>query len=303
MKVLIGVDVDPVLPRILHHRPSGDIWEPLDLIPRLQSEMGADFPRMTWLIRADQSIELASGGMFSGFLARRAMWEQLQAQDHELGWHMHYLTGGDGPMAFDPDPAWLPAAFSGLSRFYPVRAVRTGWDYGSNAVFRRLREFDVALDFSALPGALVFADAGSQTLQVDWRRSPERPYFPAENDYQSPSLTAGRLMELPITQFASDIMRSMKRFLWRTLHGKLDLRGMRRCTRLLTEPWPDLPEKNSFGVWAFFYHPDELTDNGRRNVARNLAMMRESGAEFVTASQAEAYLRKTFTTQMCAIQG
>jgi len=301
MKVLLGVDVDPVLPPILRARPAGDIWSPLDLIPRLEAQMGPDLPPMTWLLRVDQSIEFASGDLLSGYLSRRPLWERLQSAGHELGWHMHYMSLQDGVMTFDADPAWLPAAFERLSRCYPVHAVRTGWDYGSNAVFRRLREFGVKLDFSALPGALNFIRAGLTPIEVDWRRCPEHPYYPSAADYQSPALAADGLIELPITQFPSEPVRSLRRLTWRMLNGKFDLRGVRRCTRLLTEAWPGLPETNDFGLWAFFYHPDEITPEGIANVTRNIQSLRAAGAEFVTASQAEQHLRQTYAQRLCAV--
>ena len=91
VKVLIGCDVDPILPALLTRRPEGDIWAPLDRIPRLLGALGRDLPPITWLIRADETIRYSTGDYASGYASRQRMWSDFRNRGHEFGWHMHLL--------------------------------------------------------------------------------------------------------------------------------------------------------------------------------------------------------------------
>lgn len=285
MKVLIGCDVDPVLPPVLRCPPKADIWEPLDQIHSLVATMGDALPVITWLIRSDESVRFCTGSYSSGFISRQKLWQSLANRGHELGWHMHLLTIRDGVGRFDPDPAWLKAAFDGLAKFYPVRSVRTGWDYGSNVLFRRFKELGVAIDFSALPGNIAWQKAGPDMISVDWRFCPEAPYQPDPENYQRPCSNGGSLWEVPITQFRGTPAEASKRLLWRSIHGSLSWVGIRNKTRLLTQFWNQLPRPVA-NVCALFFHPEDLTPAGIENFVRNIQALRRSfGGEFVTASE------------------
>jgi len=297
LKILIGADVDPILPPILSKRASSDIWMPVDLISTLIDRMGEDLPKITWLIRSDQSVQFSTGEFASGFLSRRRLWQGLAARGHELGWHMHLLTMRDGVGRFDPDPIWLKAAFDGLAKFYPVRSVRTGWDYGSNVLFRRFEELGIAVDFSALPGNLAWQKAGPDMISVDWRFCPEVPYQPHPDNYQHQCSARGALWEVPITQFRGTPADAGKRLLWRSIHGSLSWVGIRNKTRLLTQFWKQLPLPVA-NVCALFFHPEDLTGPGMENFVRNVYALRRSfGEEFVTASEFVRHSSPSLTFQ------
>jgi hypothetical protein len=250
--VLIGADVDPRVP-VMRQRPSGDAWDPSDLIPNLEAALGSDLPSVTWLIRADDTIRYLTGSFESGYTTRRAMWDRLQSRGHELGWHFHHLTFGDPAGGFDPNPAWLTAAHGALSRFFQVSSTRTGWDYGNNDTMRALETLGVRLDFSALPGHLVWWTIDGERIVVDWRRAPRVPYHPSSHDYQQPGSSPLQLLEVPIASFRADTISMAKRAVWRTLHGTWSFTGLGAKTRFLTHPWPGLPPHAD--VLAFFFHP------------------------------------------------
>jgi len=174
VKVLIGCDVDPVLPAILDRRPAGDVWECLSRIDVLLERMGSDMPAVTWLIRADQSVEFSTGSFESGYTKHRPLWDKLQKGGHELGWHMHTMSYAPSQQqfVFDPAPEWLAEAHERLASFFSVNATRTGWDYGSNALLSALDRLGVAVDFSALPGNVLWFSPGKVMLMTDWRDWP-----------------------------------------------------------------------------------------------------------------------------------
>src|SRR5260370_5946825 len=92
MKILIGCDVDPILPPLLSHPLSNDIWKCLGYLSSLLDMAKGSLPPITWLIRSDASVRFATGDFGSGYTMRRCLWETLVADGHELGWHMHLMS-------------------------------------------------------------------------------------------------------------------------------------------------------------------------------------------------------------------
>jgi len=136
----------------------------------------------------------------------------------------------DGQFVFDDNPAWLAAAHEQLARCYEVKATRTGWDYGSNALFAALDRMGVALDFSALPGNARWFSAGKVALMSDWRYCPTEPYHPNKANYQEngdySKGDALRLWEVPAAQFRRSVPGSVARGLLRLRHGCWTMTGI-----------------------------------------------------------------------------
>jgi hypothetical protein len=284
MRVLIGCDVDPILPAPLSSPPRDDVWQCLHQIDDLVAAAAGALPPITWLIRADESIRFCTGAFDSGYVTRKLLWQSLVAQGHELGWHFHVMSwdAARGQFGFDPDPPWLSEAHSALGRHFDVRVTRTGWDYGSTRLVRRLGALGIAVDFSALPGQVAWQRVGDDQLIVDWSRCPKTPYHPSEDDYQKPGTL--RLLEVPITPFVNSPLGVLARLLWRAKNGRPSIGGLRHKTRTLTQPWRKLPAQGG-SVWAFYFHPEDLTREGVRQALLNIERLRElPGVEFIRGS-------------------
>ena len=284
MKILLGCDVDPALPHQLTRPPTTDIWECLENIARLLDAAHGELPPVTWLIRSDESIRFSTDRFDSGYLVQEPLWQSLAAGGHELGWHFHLMSydAARGSFGFDADAAWLTAACDALRAHFEVRATRTGWDYGSTALFRRLDALGIAVDFSALPGHIGWQRAGDDRLCVDWSRSLDVPYHPAADDYQRPGNLG--LLEVPIAHFRNSPIDMMMRAAWRLWNGSLSFAGMRHKTRMLTQPWDGLPEPGG-PAWAFYFHPSDLHPEGIACCLENINRLKGlREAEFVTAS-------------------
>ncbi|MFZ0314738.1 MAG: hypothetical protein WAL85_18675 [Candidatus Korobacteraceae bacterium] len=306
MKILIGCDVDPELPAILARRPEGDVWACLNRIDALLERMGSEMPAVTWLIRADQSVEFSTGSFESGYSQHRSLWDKLCERGHELGWHMHTMSYAppQRQFVFDHAPEWLAEAHERLASFFPVKATRTGWDYGSNALLSTLDRLGIAMDFSALPGNVLWFALGKVTLMTDWRECPVEPYHPSVNNYQRSGQDGLKLWEVPGAQFRHSPAGTILRGLLRLRHGCISMAGLKNRTRLLTDPWPELPQQGS-DVWAFFFHPYDLTETGIRNFQSNIQRLQNLPAvEFKTATEVSTWLsnrehqaRAAFQTQ------
>jgi hypothetical protein len=290
MKIVIGCDVDPILPPLLSHPLNNDIWKCLDHLNCLLDVAKGSLPPITWLIRSDASVRFATGDFASGYTTRRKLWETLVADGHELGWHMHLMSFDNrfGDFEFDPDPEWLSDAYRALSAYYNVQSTRTGWDYANNALFQKFEALGILVDFSALPGNLSWLPVGQQTLFVDWSHCPEEPYHPSPADYQRPGNL--NLLEIPITQFPNSIVGMARRVAMRVKNRCFAMSGMRNKTKTVASRWHVAPRSNS-AVWAFYFHPEDLTRRGLSNFLSNLDYLRSLGdAEFVTASAAWRFL-------------
>jgi hypothetical protein len=292
MKILIGCDVDPVLPAVLDRRPPGDVWECLDRIDVLLDRLGEGLPKITWLVRADQSVEFCTGSFVSGYAGHRSLWDKLQERGHELGWHMHTMSYSpiQQQFVFDPDPPWLREAHACLSACFPVNATRTGWDYGSNILLAALDRLGVTIDFSALPGNVAWFSAGAVKLRTDWRKCPTVPYHPSRNDYQRSGGDSLSIWEVPAAQFRRSPARTLMLGLWRLRHGYLSSAGITNLTQVLTDNWRDLPLPAD-GVWAFFFHPYDLTEAGIQDFRSNLRRLEAvPHVEFLTATEIAQWL-------------
>jgi hypothetical protein len=233
-----------------------------------------------------------SGDFASGYTSRRSLWQILAANGHELGWHMHCMSfdARRGRFGFDPDPKWLAQAWQAISACYPVRSVRTGWDYASDALFRRFEQFGITVDFSAIPGGLAWHSVGSDRFVVDWSRCGGVPYHPSPDDYQTPGTL--NLLEIPLAQFPNSVFGMAGRLVRRVANGSGSLSGLRSVTRTMSDPWPAMPA-SSGAVWAFYFHMRGLAGAGLGHFLRNLDSLRSlPDAEFVTASAAREFLTR-----------
>jgi hypothetical protein len=189
---------------------------------------------------------------------------------------------------FDPDPIWLADAYRAVAEHYDVRSTRTGWNYASNILFRRLQDMGIEVDFSAVPGNLAWQAAGPDKVLVDWTRCPSVSYHPSLDDYQRPGHS--KLLEIPLTQFENSLMGMAKRVAWRLRNGSCSLAGLRNRTSPLTHPWKALPPARK-PVWAFFFHPVDLQGDGMATFVDNLEQLRAlPDVEFITASAARRFL-------------
>jgi len=196
----------------------------------------------------------------------------------------------DKQFVFDPEPNWLAQAHESLASSFPINATRTGWDYGSNELHSALDRLGVIVDFSALPGNALWFSLGKVSLMTDWRRCPAAPYHPSASDYQQSGPAPLKLWEVPAAQFHRPLAGAAARGLLRLRHGCFSMLGLTNETKLLTDPWQELP-RESTDVWAFFFHPYDLTKTGIRNYQANILRLQNlPDVEFKTATEVSTWL-------------
>jgi hypothetical protein len=132
---------------------------------------------------------------------------------------------------------------------------------------------------------------GKVTLMTDWRDCPTEPYHPSGNDYQRSGTDPLKLWEVPGAQFRHSAAGTLLRGLLRLRHGCFSMSGLENRTQLLTDDWQQqLPQRGS-DVWAFFFHPYDLTESGMRKFQANIRRLQDLPAvEFKTATEVSTWL-------------
>lgn len=313
LNIIIGCDTDPDRPGFLHDvTEPGKSWRGVEQgIPSLKELLSGvkdivdETPKITWLLRVDEQTKSIYGDYGWVLTNFRTLWEQLESDGDELGWHPHFykFDSNRGRWYQEAlDEVWqigmLENAYEAYSMALPGRAksVRMGWDYHNNATMRKLCELGVKVDFSALPGLKTRPpNEPTDSLNIyDWYISPRRPYFPSEADYRrepcDPEKALG-ILELPITTSSS--------LSWGVLGGLQMARKMRNAAlffqafqrpsyvvNLTGKPSyfaPLIAEirrmfKGPYGdeyYFATYFHADELVENRSdiyrlRNILLNL---------------------------------
>jgi len=290
IRVIIGCDVDPVLPEVIHPGLGDSIWSNLHGVGKYLDDLKY-LPPIAWLIRSDESVRVATGSYDSGFSFAKEAWRTLEDAGHELGWHMHLITRSGDTFVFDDDPGWLAESHAALQQHFCISTIRTGWDYGSTVAFNRFAELGVELDFSSLPGNRVWWNIFGRSITIDWLHSPITPYRMASEGYTRSG--RGKIWEVPVTQFKNPLMRTLRRYGRRLTHGCVSWHGLRNKTLEITHRWETLPIPTG-DTMAFYFHTDGLIAEGMENFHRNIDLLkRHFECEFVRPKNLIPYLEKT----------
>jgi len=246
-------------------------------------------PIFTWCLRVDYQVKSIHGS-YSAILEKHADFlRSLEDTGDELAWHPHFWNFDSKRNQWYQevdDVDWqvnmLREAHAAYISMLPGRArsVRMGWDYHNNDTFATLEELGVEVDFSGIPGIQILPRKNNQGGEnfYDWYLSPNRPYYPAINDYRSEAdrkEEACTLLESP--NFVSES------FLWGLFRGAVMAKKMKdpmqifRAIRRPTywigitgKPFFFMPliaqvdrtlRKHNSVVFVTYFHPDELLEN------------------------------------------
>jgi len=155
---------------------------------------------VTWLIRVDD-------GPMRDFMLDRFRNEilELKSNGDEVGIHIHSWVWNS------KSSKWVQTKDSKCETkivhrsldifkiklgFAPL-SIRMGWNAMSNEIMRTLDANGLLVDSSAVPKAFCSGKFGNRDNIMDWSRTPNIPYHPSYDDYQSPGDM--KILEIPIS--------------------------------------------------------------------------------------------------------
>jgi hypothetical protein len=165
---------------------------------------------VTWLIRVDNGP--IKDGMLELFKNEII---ELRSNGDEVGIHIH-------TWAWDQELSkWVQTkdakqeieiVLRSLDMFrkklgFTPSSVRMGWNAMSNEIMTTLDACGLLVDASAIPGTFSLGKFGNRDNIYDWSRTPNEPYHPSYEDYQSPGNM--NILEVPISTYGSNKSRGL----------------------------------------------------------------------------------------------
>jgi len=231
--VIIGCDTDPDRnPKGGEIRGGEEIWEGVTKgIPELK-EMFSSFvsndnpyPSITWLLRSDEQMNKLYNDYAYPVGYFKDMWQSFERDGDEIGWHPHLWDWSDKHGWWYPqldDNKWtntcLNNGYNAITKHIRITSVRTGWDFQSNFIMKKLNDLDIIADFSALPmqKAIVF-ESKNPPYRFDWRITTEKFYHPSTVDYRRAAKTGEeslKILEMPVSLTPITLSRAINKFLY-----------------------------------------------------------------------------------------
>lgn len=186
-----------------------EIGSCLEAVRESQDSFG-ERGKLAGFARADEALEDILGQR--DFIFRRFA-SALDGLD-EVGWHPQMERWEDNRWVQETaDTPWmvknLTETHALISQERAVKSCRMGWNFHNNGTMKALMGLGIAVDTSALPGLktgggwfdrLKDRYYRSKTCVSDWRKAPQQPYYPREDDYQAGD-GGGPLLEIPVSVY------------------------------------------------------------------------------------------------------
>ena len=232
-------------------------WEGLEHARGLPDALADRVGRVpvTWFIRADGQLRNILGSTTYLLEEFSSLWEAARARGDELAWHPHLyrqLKTEDEPVIItSPAEAAeeLEGLWSELRSSFPATAFRNGEGWHLPATYACVERLGFRSDSTAIPGR-----CGSPGHPMDWRGTPNQPYFPDRADLRRAG-PCRDMLELPMNSwtFAAPYDAAPKtRYMNPAVHPELFARALRDWENTLAALLQELC------VWVLILHPDEL---------------------------------------------
>ena len=159
-----------------------------------------DAPLFTWFPPVDNFMSEEYGDPAWILTNFTDIWNAAIERGDEIGWHVYQHRRDGGQWYPESDSkAWREGLWACYERLrsigYTPRATRIGGTHCTNAIMKILEDMKIAVDMTALPGRV----RRDGFLQLDWTRTPERPYRPSCTDYRVPGNPNVSVLEIPLS--------------------------------------------------------------------------------------------------------
>ncbi|UCC79543.1 MAG: hypothetical protein JSW64_14960 [Candidatus Zixiibacteriota bacterium] len=311
--IVIGCDTDPDRQGFIDIIPGNKLsWRGMtEGIPDTKlavmdiKDSGGKSPVFTWLMRADDQINIIYGAYNWVLENYKGLIEDLEKTGDEIGWHPHFYKHNDKHGIWYQelkDVSWqcrmLESAHKSFGEIFPgkPRSVRTGWLYHNNETMKKLDELGLKIDFSAVPGLRTnpVKKIKFHYNIYDWFSTGKECYHPSEADYRRAAREGEReLSILEVPNFTSHswfwgmvsgfymagkmkdpvqiIQAIRKPTFWVSLSA-----GRKWFSPIIKSLAKELRRPTESDIFFItYFHPDELIENrskiyNRDNLKRNL---------------------------------
>jgi hypothetical protein len=224
------------------------------MLEKWSDRLGGAVP-ITWFVRVDGQLRDALGSPVFLLEQFAPFWSCVQSRGDELGWHPHLYrcSPGNGETELITDPAeasdelervWVDCDGAG---FLPT-SFRNGEGWHCPQTLRTVERLGLTCDSTAIPGRV------SKGHPLDWRGTPNQPYYPDADDIRRPG-RARPLLEVPMNSWflqAPHDVQPKVRYMNPAVHPALFANAADNWS---TECQRDPRE---LFVWALILHPDEI---------------------------------------------
>ncbi len=207
----------------------------------------------SWFFRLDPQIDRCFGRADFVVNCHRTLVDQIRAHDDPLGVHVHHYRWDEKKLVWYSDFAdagWTSHCIQTAARTFeqcfgePVRRSSQGAYFLSEAVVDQSIAAGIEVDVTAEPGLPAKngdISMGEYTTapSPDYRRFPQRPYYPSRSDIGTPARTKGNARPLLIVPLSAYDCAAANFSRLRLDAKKILRRPKYHLPLSLWKPWPD----------------------------------------------------------------
>jgi len=251
-------------------------------------------PKFTWFVRVDDQIEHYYGDACYLLQRYSEIWESQKVNGDEVAWHPHIYKFKNNIWDRERDPEHVKEVICRNYKKFSeceVKPVvcRIGEAWFDNNISILLDELEIVCDSTAMPGRIRRDDYRI----LDWRKTPQAPYYPSVSDYRVPGEEKRKYLEVPMSMVkvkASYDKEAYCRYIDLSFHHSLMKAGIEdfvfKNNLLVSMTHPSgvlscLSPEGGHGLISF------SIDNYKKNLEQIILSARKIGKEigFITMSE------------------
>lgn len=295
--IITCCDTDPTLvlnQKRIDYDKKEQIWSGVtEGIPKLKEifdSLGGkyddQYPKITWLLRSDEQMKVFYDDYAYPVKRFESLWKSCKRQGDEIGWHPHLWDWNDKINCWYPqleNLKWvnkcLDNGYKNFIKHFSPTSVRTGWNFQSNFVMKKLNDIGITVDLSAIPGEVSISSkfGPHPPAYINWDTTKEENYYPSVNDYRRPAKKdedSLEILEMPISSAPISFFWSVNVYLYNKIflylkyrYGKsnfkrhMDMRPTKHPRFFIPgikRKFKESRDKEHPVYLISYFHPDEL---------------------------------------------
>ena len=172
-------------------------------ISLIEKKLNLKIP-LSWFVRIDNQIQEIFGDYDWILQKYSKFWDEQLAKKNEIHWHAHIYQMINNQWSFPNNDevfiGYIEEIFNFIKKNnYNFNCIRIGEAYMNNNIMNALKKIGLKADSSSIPGRR----RDDKEKKFDWSNSPNKPYFPSKNDYQTSSEVNDDFVEIPMNTIST----------------------------------------------------------------------------------------------------